>query len=152
MAVGGAVTDTGIFYSILVFLLVSTSLMFSAGIGDNQADRFPVQGQQEGQGNTLVEKQEKEEDKSFTSTLFSCASESVIGALLGLAFCATVAIADTFIGGVITTLVNYFVFVFRLMLLDLSPEVPGILVLFVYYPAIIMLGWLGYRNIRGTSS
>lgn len=103
----------------------------------------------------VIEKQEKDEgsgERSFLQRVFSCGGEIIVALVFGVAFCALTVLADTFVGGVITTLANYFVFVFRLLTLQLSSDVPAILVAFVYYPLTIMIGWLGWRNLRGVSS
>lgn len=150
---GGSVTDTGTFYGILVFFLVTTVLMFSAGLGGDPTASF---GAAADPGSTVEEKQEKDQGStplSFSDKLIRCGASFLVGGFNGLVVgCPILNGVFEFVGGVITTLVNYFGFVFKLLTLQFSDSIPSILVVFVYYPCVIMVTWLGFSRIRGVSS
>lgn len=146
-----------------MFLLVSTSLMFAAGLGGSDPGRAfaaPGREQLDVEGNpeqTIVDRQEKDigagGSQSFTSKLIQCGASFATGAFAGLIVgCPFFTKIATFLAGVITTLVNYFGFMFKLLTLQLGSAVPGAIVVFVYYPAFMMVGYIAFSRIRAVSS
>lgn len=150
---GGSVTDTGLVISALTFFFVVTGLLFMAGIGTANTDIVPLA---RSPGNVADVQNQSDRGSgtqpTATSNLLSCTISFVLGGFLGgVLGCTPVQHFFTGLAGLVTSILNYFVFVFELATFQ-NPEVPAILVLIIFLPVGGTLGFVAVSRLRGVGS